>query len=169
MAAAVLLSSVAERLSDFTGTPVEVVVRDVHGRLPPGPLWRLGFIAHSARGNLGLGAEAALAAALLSRFLRRPLPIVPAELPPEPALLGALSALVVEAARATGAREALRPGPAPELTNAAVVHLTVIVAGRPYAAAAWFAPNLAGEDEAAPARLPARCCGSARSSSNCRS
>jgi flagellar motor switch/type III secretory pathway protein FliN len=152
--AAVLWSSAAERLSELTNAPVEVVVRDVDGRLPAGPIWRLGFSAQSGRGGVGLGAEAALAAALLSGFLRRPLPIVPAELTPEPALLGALSALIVEAARATGAREALRPAPAPELTNAAVVHLTVIVAGRPYAAAAWFAPSLAGEHDLAAGALP---------------
>jgi flagellar motor switch/type III secretory pathway protein FliN len=150
--AAVVSGSVAERLSEFINAPVEVVVRHVDGRLPAGPMWRLGFIPQTGVG-VGVGAEAALAAALLSRFLRRPLPIVPAELPPEPALLGALAALLVEAARATGASEALRPAPAPEPANAAVVHLTVIVAGRPYVAAAWFAPSLGVEQEPAPGAL----------------
>jgi flagellar motor switch/type III secretory pathway protein FliN len=150
--AAIDLSSVAERLGEFTNAPIEVVVRDIDGRLPAGPIWRLGFTTQ-AGGSLGVGTEAALATAMLSRFLRRPLPIVPAELAPEPALLGALSALIVEAARATGGRDVLRPAPAPETGNAAVVHLTVIVAGRPYVAAAWFAPSLGGEREPAAGAL----------------
>ena len=132
----------AERLGELVGVPIELVARDIDARLPPGAMWRLGFAAQSASGSastgLGIAAEAPLVAALLSAFLRRPMAIVSAELTPEPALLGALSALIVEAARSTGAREALRPSAVPDSSGAAVVHFTVIVSGRPYAAAAWF-------------------------------
>jgi flagellar motor switch/type III secretory pathway protein FliN len=135
---AAVVAELGERLGALANTNVEIVVRRIDERAPPGPLWRLGFVRATSGERVGVGVEAALASALLSRLLRRPIPVVPADLPPDPGLLGALSALFVEAARATGAVEALCPGPVREVADSVLVHLTVVIEKKPYLAAVWL-------------------------------
>jgi len=139
---AVALSQFAERLAELVGAEIEIVVRDVDLKPPPSAFWRLGFEVSGSGEPLGVALEAPLGCALLSAFLRRPLPVVPSELSADPALLGALSALFVEAARATRSRDVLRPVAPRNATDAVVLHATLIVGGRPYAAAAWLGSEL---------------------------
>jgi flagellar motor switch/type III secretory pathway protein FliN len=147
------LASFAARLGELAGVALDVVVRDVTEQPPLASSWRLGFSTRDAAVQIGLALEAPLASALLSSFLRRPIPIVPSELTAEAALLGALSALMLEAARATGGADSLRPAPPAELADAVFVQATVVVSGRPYAAAAWFRCEVLGE-QPAPAPSP---------------
>ncbi len=139
---AVVLTAFGERLAELTGTEIEIVVRDVDHKPPASTFWSLGFEAAGTGEHFGVGLEAPLGSALLSAFLRRPLPLVPSELSADPALLGALSALFVEAARGTQARDVLRPAPPRDASDAAIVHATLIVSGRPYAAAVWLGSEL---------------------------
>jgi flagellar motor switch/type III secretory pathway protein FliN len=89
-----------------------------------------------------IGVEASLATALLSTLLRRPIPLVAPDATLDPTLSGALTALVIEAARASGASVPLRPAAAEVVGETAAVHLGVTLAGRPYAAV-LFVPVLA--------------------------
>ena len=139
---ALVPTAFGERLSALIAAEVEIVVRDVDQKPPPASFWSLGFQVAGTGEHFGVGLEAPLASALLSAFLRRPLPLVPSELSADPALLGALSALFVEAARSTGANDVIRPAPPRDASDAAVVHATLIVGGRPYAAAAWLGSEL---------------------------
>lgn len=144
LAASVDSSAFAAELAKLIGVPVEVVLRGVSEQAPIAASFRLGFATSSSL-RLGVALEAPLASALLAAFLRRPMPIVPAELSPDPALLGALSALLMEAARATGGTEPLRPVTPASAPDAVFVHATVIVRGRPYAASIWFERGLLTE------------------------
>jgi flagellar motor switch/type III secretory pathway protein FliN len=146
-------ASFAARLAELAGASVDVAVRDVNEQPPLGSFWRLGYTTRDAVLRIGLAVEAPLASALLSSFLRRPIPIVPSELTPEAALIGALSALLLEAARATGAGDSLRPATPAEQADAVFVHATVMVGGRPYAAAAWFRCDALAEEPAPDPRL----------------
>jgi len=139
---ALVLGVFAERLAELVGAEVEIVVRDVDQKPPPSSFWNLGFEVHGTGEHFGVGLEAPLGSALLSAFLRRPLPLVPSELSADPALLGGLSALFVEAARATRGRDVLRPAQLRDASDAVVVHATLIVGGRPYAAAVWLGSDL---------------------------
>lgn len=134
-------AQLAASLGRVIGAPIEIVVRSVDTREPSGHFARLGFETPARDARCIVGLEPPLATALLARLLGQRPPLVPAELALEPALLGALSALVVEAARATGAREPLRPAPVSPLAEPVIVHATVILDERPYAAALWFAPR----------------------------
>jgi len=87
-------------------------------------------------------------------LLRRPAPLVSADAELDSTLLGALSALFVEAARRAGGTHALQPARvnAGALADAAIVHATVILQGRPYSAAAWLPPVFALPPPERPAR-----------------
>ncbi len=135
----------AESLAPVIGATVEIVVRGIDTREPAGHFTRLVFETPERDARCLVGVEPPLATALLAKLLGQRPPLVPAELALEPALLGALSALIVEAARATGAREPLRPAPVASLAEPVIVHATVILDGRPYAAALWFSPRWARE------------------------
>lgn len=127
----------AAALSKLLGARVELVVQSIDATEPRRTLVKLGFSARGAACTLGL--EPALSAVLLAKLLRRPEAIVGAQTELDPSLLGALSALVLEAARQSGAEEPLLPCEVAKERAASpvIVHLTVLVDGRPYLAALW--------------------------------
>jgi flagellar motor switch/type III secretory pathway protein FliN len=144
----------AEGLARVVETPVTIVVRTVDNRSPAADFVRIGLERTAGPGTWVVGAEPALASALLALLLRRPVPLVATNAELDSTLFGALSALLVEAARTSGTLESLRPARvnASALTGAPVVHATVIVKDKPYAAAAWLPSTVAVEPEL-PARL----------------
>ncbi|HEY6560916.1 MAG TPA: FliM/FliN family flagellar motor switch protein [Polyangiaceae bacterium] len=94
---------------------------------------RLRFQSVEGDALFSLSPSPALANALLSRILDRPVALGLAERPLDPVLLGALTALVVEIARRTGAAAPLRgtmssTEPETELS----LEVTVALDGRPY-------------------------------------
>lgn len=131
----------AAALGELIGGEISLHVRSIDAREAPGPLHRVGFCLASGRGQCVVGLEPALSAVLLAKLLRRPVPHVPAAAELDPALVGALSALFVEAARRSGVAEALCPREATIAQGSAIVHGTVIVDGRPYVAVLWVAPE----------------------------
>lgn len=145
-------AELAASLQKLIGAEVEIHFRALTSRAPA--LLRLSFIVAGQSAPFSIGMEPPLANALLGKLLRRSVTIVDPTLPPEPAVLGALSALIVEAARDARAKEPLVPlGLATSAADAAaaVILATVIIEGRPYAAALWLPESLA-----APAEPPAR-------------
>lgn len=146
----------AAGLASLMESDIEAVVLGVDSRDPAEVSVRLGFAVAGGAGRCIVGCEPALATTLLSRLLRRPAPQVDARTPLEPALLGALSALLVEAARATAPERAMVPCEVAATHRGPVVHLTVIVAGKPYAAAVWMASELAAAPRARPGALLSR-------------
>jgi flagellar motor switch/type III secretory pathway protein FliN len=144
----------AHSLSEVLETPVELVVRAVDNRAPPTSFVRIGLTLAEGAGGWVIGLEPPLASALLASLLRRPAPLLSAEAELDSTLLGALSALFVEAARRSGGTHALRPAAvsASALSDAAIVHATVIVQGKPYSAAAWLPPVFAAPPPERPAR-----------------
>ncbi|MFZ5895807.1 MAG: FliM/FliN family flagellar motor switch protein [Myxococcota bacterium] len=142
--------SVAEpaRLAASLGALLGVEVRLVRGavrRNAPGRWLKLGFRAHGSATNCVVGVEPQLAAALLSLLLRRPLTVLSPDAELDSSAAGALSALFVEAARASSATLALRPCPAHLHEDAVALHMTALVAGKPYAAVVWLMPEPYGE------------------------
>jgi flagellar motor switch/type III secretory pathway protein FliN len=139
----------AEALARVVETSVALVVRAVDNRSPAADFVRIGLERAAGAGTWVVGVEPALASALLALLLRRPVPLVATNAELDSTLFGALSALLVEAARATGTLEALRPARVnpSALIDAPVVHVTVIVKDKPYAAAAWLPPTAAAKPE----------------------
>ncbi|HWA78439.1 MAG TPA: FliM/FliN family flagellar motor switch protein [Polyangiaceae bacterium] len=135
----------AAGLARVLETPVEIVLRAVDNRAPAADFVRIGLERAAAPGTWVVGVEPALASALLALLLRRPVPLVATNAELDSTLFGALGALLVEGARATGTLEALRPARvnAGALVGATVLHVTVIVKDKPYAAAAWLPSVLA--------------------------
>lgn len=138
----------AEAMSGLLDSEISLHVLSVDSRDPLTPLVRVGFRVHGGAGRCVVGVEAALAGALLAKLLRRPLPLLHSDRTLEPVLLGALSALVVETARRTHPARALVPEDARVAVDSAVVHLSVIVDGRPHAAAVWLGLALPAPPEA---------------------
>lgn len=132
----------ARALSSVVETEVVLQVLSVDHREPEIPLIRLGLSIHDGPGRCVVGVEPALAGALLAKLLRRPVPMMRADAPLDPTLLGALSALLLESARRTHASRALLPCEASVTAGSAVVHVAVIVDGRPHAAVLWILPAL---------------------------
>ncbi len=132
-------AELAASLGRLVGGQVEIHFRTLTSR-PPATLLRLGFSVASQATEWSVGVEPALASTLLAKLLRRPAAIVQPEPAPEPAVLGALSALIVETARGAGASEALVPLGlrASGTSNDVAVLATVLVDGRPYSAALWL-------------------------------
>jgi flagellar motor switch/type III secretory pathway protein FliN len=147
----------AAALTAILGTEVTLFVRSIDARQPAASLVRLGFARAQGRGDCVVGLEPALAFALLAKLLRRPVPLVRSQSDLDPTLLGALSALLAEGARRSGASEAVAPVEAAIAPGSAVVHVTAIVDGRPYQAALWMppAPPLTPEPERALGELGA--------------
>lgn len=129
-------------LAALLHTEVRLVVRKVDARSPAGSWVRVGVAVADSAASAVVGFEAGLATALLAALLRRPIPLVAADAELDAASSGALTALVVEAARASGAALPLRPAPVRVAPDAAVIHLTVILKDHPYAAALWVPPML---------------------------
>jgi flagellar motor switch/type III secretory pathway protein FliN len=146
----------AAALAEILGTEVTLFVRSIDARQPSTSLVRLGF-ARAGGGGCVVGLEPSLALALLAKLLHRPVPLVRSQSDLDPALLGALSALLAEAARRSGARDAVAPVEPVIAPGSAVVHVTAIVDDRPYQAALWMppAPALAPEPEPALGELGA--------------
>lgn len=128
--------ALAAALSAILGATIELHVRSVDAVEPAKALVRLGFRVGPAECVVGL--EAGLAGALLAKLLRRPIPLVRSQSDLDASLLGALSALLVEAARRSGASEPLSPVEPSVPAKSALIHLTAIVEGRPYLAALWL-------------------------------
>jgi type III secretion system YscQ/HrcQ family protein len=144
-------------LAALLQTDVRLVVRKVDARSPSGPWVRLGVALNdSAMTSAVVGLEAPLAAALLAALLRRPIPLVTADAELDAASSGALTALVIEAARASGAALPLRPAAPRIAADAAVLHLTVILRDHPYAAALWVPPVVSPAPRPLPSALLAR-------------
>ena len=75
----------------------------------------------------------ALANAVLSRILQRPAPVLLAQRPADPVLLGALHAIAVEIARRAGTTEPIRAAAcAPSPVREVALGVTVTLDGRPY-------------------------------------
>jgi flagellar motor switch protein FliN/FliY len=144
-------------LERLAAAAAEVLQMDVSftPRDPPGPgaestSWsRLRFQSVEGDALFSLSPSPALANALLSRILDRPVALGLADRPLDPVLLGALTALVVEIARRTGAAAPLRgtvssAEPETELS----LEVTVALDGRPYEL--LVAANGAGRQPARP-------------------
>lgn len=144
----------AGAFSQLLEVPVELLVKAVDNRAPAKSLVRVGLEPATGGSGWVVGVEPALASTLLSILLRRPAPLVSAESELDASLLGALSALFVEGARRAGGSIALRPArvDTSALTDALVVQVTVLVQGKPYAAAAWLPAALVVPPPERPAR-----------------
>lgn len=140
----------ARALSSLVGADVELHLLSIDASEPSASLVRVGLGVQSGRGRMVVGLEPALAGALLAKLLRRPVPILSPDASLDPALLGALSALLIESARRTGASQALVPTLPSVPEGSILLHGTAIVDGRPYAAAAWVLPTFAEAPEAFP-------------------
>jgi flagellar motor switch/type III secretory pathway protein FliN len=128
----------AKNLEKLLGCEIEFRFRALTSQAPA-HLVQLAFEVPGRSTTWRLGVEAGLASALLGALLRRPVTIVDAAAPIDPALYGALSALVIEAARGALASEPLSPALVPSSPAAEVVALaTVLVQRRPYTAALWL-------------------------------
>jgi len=91
--------------------------------------------------DLRVGVEPRLATAVLSRVLGRPIHLEPPDLPLEPELSGALAAMAIEVARATGATQALKvavPDDHRTADDGLEVEATVLLDGLPYRAGLWL-------------------------------
>jgi len=143
----------AAALGALLGAEVELHLLSVDAREPEYPLVRLGVAAQGTPGRFVIGLEAALAGALLAKLLRRPIPLVRNDAPFDPTLLGALSALLVEAARRTEPARALVPTEPVIPRGSALLHGTALLDGRPYAAALWLAPTASEAQEPSPPLL----------------
>jgi flagellar motor switch/type III secretory pathway protein FliN len=128
----------ARALSSLVGAELELHVLSVDDRQPETPLVRVGFGVQGRGERVVVGLDPALAGALLAKLLRRPVPLVRSDASFDETLVGALSALLLEAARRTEPSRALVPRDADVSQGSAVVHSTVLLEGRPYVAALWL-------------------------------
>jgi flagellar motor switch/type III secretory pathway protein FliN len=129
---------IAKNLGILIGCEIEFRFRALTAQAPA-HLVQLAFEVPGSSTAWRLGVEAGLASALVGALLRRPGTIVDPTAPIDPALYGALSALVVEAARGALGSEPLSPALVPSSPAAEVVALaTVLVERRPYTAALWL-------------------------------
>ena len=126
------------------GTMLGVEVRLFRGavlRNAAGHWVELGFRPRDGGASCTLGMEPALAAALLSRVFKRSVPVLSTDARLEPAALGALSALIIEAARASDATVPLSAC-GPDVSDSSVaVQITAQLGGKPYAAVLRVTPE----------------------------
>lgn len=134
---AVLPPLLGPALGRLLDTEVRLYARAVRSRSEPKPV-ALGFRPQGGGATCVVGLEPALASALLCRLLRRAVPILAPDAALEPAALGALSALFIEAARSTEASVALEPCAAQLPSSGVAIEVTVVLAGKPYTAAVWL-------------------------------
>ncbi len=148
----------AAAVSELLGTELSVVSRGAVARSASSAVGiRSSFALASGAGGCTLELEPALAHGLLAALLRRPAPLVSTEAIPDSALQGALSALVIEAARATGRVEALQPSAAELADDCVGVSVTVLLHGKPHRACVWLHEGLfAARPGAVPAAQLAR-------------
>ncbi|MGC4090630.1 MAG: FliM/FliN family flagellar motor switch protein [Polyangiaceae bacterium] len=138
----------AEALGQLLGLEVRLFRHSIRSRGVTGEWLKLGFEVHANGMSCVVGLEPALAAALLSALLRRPVPVQNPSATLDASAAGALSALVVEAARASQASHALRPRPPIATEGAVALQLTVVLASKPYAAVLWVTPPLGAPPKA---------------------
>jgi flagellar motor switch/type III secretory pathway protein FliN len=148
VARAVRVAGLAKAATEVIHAETELVFRDVTLDVPAvgGDTVAL-ELADGSR--VWVRMEPALVSELLSRVLGRGVGLTPPGATLEPALAGALAAVLIEIARRSGAPEPLCSAPARPPTATAVVHVaaTVLLEGRPYAVSAWVAPDAtAGAD-----------------------
>ena len=139
---AVSLPALGQALGETLTAEASVVLHRVDAGDSPGrlPAAQVHLALADGSAELLVGVEPALACTALARILQRPVHLEPPDLPLDPPLRGALAALLIEVARATGAGAQplvlLPPGEAatgPGVTLSA----TVVLDGRPYRAGAW--------------------------------
>lgn len=135
--------AIAARLTELIGTEVAIQVRRLDAREPPETLVRVG-IAFEPASAVVVGAEPALVVDLLSRLLKRKIPLVHPEMQLEPALHGAFAALLIEAVRASGTESPPRLLPVSMTPSGMLATLTLSVAGRPYLGAVWLPSDWTG-------------------------
>lgn len=129
----------ASALGELLDIELSLHLRSIDARPPTAPLIRVGLAVADGGARCVIGLEPALAALLLSKLLRRPVPIVRSDTEFDAGLLGALSALLIEAARRTAPSAVLTPRDASARAGSPVVHLTAIAEGRPYMVALFVA------------------------------
>jgi flagellar motor switch/type III secretory pathway protein FliN len=130
---AVALEGLAAAAAEVLRTSVTFTPRDAPSSHAENAWPRLHFQSVDGDPLFSLSPSPALANALLSRLLERPVALDLAGRPLDPLLLGALTALVVEIARRTGAAAPLRGAAAsPEPETALALEVTVALDGRPY-------------------------------------
>lgn len=142
---------IGKALGTLLGREVRVS-RGAVRRAASGHWLKLGFRPRDGGAMCTLGLEPALAGALLSVLFERNSVLSPnAEL--GAAALGALSALVIEVARSTGASGVLEPCAAHIGEDSVTQHATVMLADKPYAAVVWITPERLSEPSVADADL----------------
>lgn len=140
------LDGLARALGELVGLRCRILVDGVSTRpAPTDPTVAL------SRGDGVVAAvlpEPALAAAAVAQMLGRPAPFVDPRVSSDPAISGALSALVLEALRRTAAERdedcawRLHRDPLPDI-DGVMAAVTVMLDDRIYAADVWIAPPLA--------------------------
>jgi type III secretion system YscQ/HrcQ family protein len=153
-AAGVRPEELARALGALVGTNVEVSVTALRVGKPPRELTEVGLGVGS--GNVTLGAEPALVAALLERVLARPFALARPGADLEPSVAGAFAALAVEVARRVTTEPILLVTPLAARDDALCALAKVTVDGRAFAAYALStlaAPPTQGAAPADSARL----------------
>jgi flagellar motor switch/type III secretory pathway protein FliN len=141
LARAVRGEPLARALGEVLGTDVAVVVHRVEARSSPRalPEARAELECDAGATRIVVAVEPALATAALSRALGRPVGLDDPHGALDPALEGALGALLLEVARRSGSTEPLRASPPEALGEGGLsVEATVVLDGRPYRASAWL-------------------------------
>jgi flagellar motor switch/type III secretory pathway protein FliN len=143
----------ARALSELLGVDVELV-RGKVGRAAPHPDWvKLGFESPGEGARWLVALEPALAASMLGLLLRRPLASVTPVATFDAPLLGALSALLLEVARNSGAELPMSTRAPEHAPEAVTIHATVLLHGKPYGAALSMSALGAAETVADPLEL----------------
>ncbi|HET9930393.1 MAG TPA: FliM/FliN family flagellar motor switch protein [Polyangiaceae bacterium] len=130
------ISRLAAALGSLVGSEVRIFKRSVRAR-SDGPSLRLGFRPQGGGAVCVLGLEPALAAALLSSLFHRSVPVVGPDAVFDASAHGALSAIFIEAARASEPSLPFEPCKPDLVGNGAAVEITVVLSGKPYAAVVW--------------------------------
>ena len=124
------VENLGKGLSQALSVPVDLVFRRVFRPRRESNLCKVGLVVAGTR--LAVGVEPAALSATVGRILRRAdAPMAPGPL--EPALAGALLALIIEGARRSGARIPLQAEPAPRPAGEIVgIELVLLVNHTPY-------------------------------------
>ena len=130
-------------LGQLLGAEAAVVMHRVAARREPARLPATQLRLRTPDGDAGLlvGVESKLATMIVSKVLGRPAYFEPPDLPLEPELVGALTAVAIEVARRTGATQALSPElpeERPPAQGGIEVESTVLLDGLPYRAGLWL-------------------------------
>lgn len=128
-------------LAGVLGAEVGIIGRDVSRSSPPRADRSVHVAAVDGSVTLSIEPDSALASVLLARILERPARLVDANAPIDAPTRGALTALVVEAARRCAASsELVALGDAPS-GDGICVRATVMLDERPYGVSVWAAPG----------------------------